>query len=90
MSDVTGGPWGALRRAYAPAQRVGTGHAVETRALPPETRPAPEGKGLGDNLETRNDLAEERAAILEFEGRLKRARAEVLAYRAHGLPAPKR
>ena len=90
MSDGAGGPWDALRRAYAPAQRIGSGPAVEARALPPQARPASEGKGLGDNLETRIDLAEERAAILEFEGGLKRAWAEALAYRAQGLPPPKR
>lgn len=89
MSDGAGGPWDALRRAYAPAQRIGAGPAVETRALPPQDSPAPAGKGVGDDLETRIDSAEERAAILEFEGGLTRARAEALAYRAQGLQPPK-
>ena len=90
MSDRADGRWDALRRAYAPAQRGGSGPAVETRALPPQARPAPEAKGLDDNLETRLDLAEERAAILEFQGGLKRAKAEALAYRAQELPPPHR
>jgi predicted trehalose synthase len=34
------------------------------------------------------DLAEERAAIMEYSGGLPRAKAEALAYRAHGLVPP--
>jgi hypothetical protein len=40
-------------------------------------------------MESQIDLAEERAAILEFEAGLTRARAEALAYRAQGLPPPR-
>lgn len=34
------------------------------------------------------DLAEERAAIMEYEGGLSRKRAEALAYEAQGLKGP--
>jgi hypothetical protein len=34
------------------------------------------------------DLAEERAAIMEYSGGLPRAKAEALAYKAHGLLPP--
>lgn len=85
MNNSVGGPWDALRRAYAPAQHVGAVPAGEASPLPPQAHPAPE---VNDDLETRIDLAEERAAILEFDGGMTRARAEALAYRAHGLPPP--
>jgi hypothetical protein len=36
------------------------------------------------------DLAEERAAIMQFDGGLPRDQAEALAYRQHGLKPPRR
>ena len=77
MNDGAGGLWDALRLVYAPARREGSGPTKDPS-------PAP----LGDDLETRIDLAEERAAILEFEGGFSRAKAAALAYRAHGLTPP--
>lgn len=35
------------------------------------------------------ELAEERAAIMEYDAGVSRERAEALAYRAHGLPPPR-
>jgi hypothetical protein len=35
------------------------------------------------------DMAEERAAILEFDAGLSRAQAEGIAFPAHGLPRPR-
>ena len=43
-----------------------------------------------DGGELARDLAEERAAILEFDGGLPRDRAEALAYMRHGLVPPGR
>ena len=43
-----------------------------------------------DADEVARDLAEERAAIMEYEGGLPRARAEALAFSRHGLHPPKR
>ncbi len=43
---------------------------------------------LVDGAELARDLAEERAAIMEFEGGLPRDRAEALAYMRHGLAPP--
>ena len=76
MAKEDGGPWVALRRAYAPAPRP------EVTASPVCT--------LSDlDFATPRDLAEERAAIMEYSGGLPRADAEALAYKAHGLPLPK-
>jgi|688.fasta_scaffold196354_1 hypothetical protein len=36
------------------------------------------------------DLAEERAAIMQFDGGLPRDQAEALAFRQHGLKPPRR
>ncbi len=49
-------------------------------AQPPS---APEG-----GADLARDLAEERAAIMEYDGGLPRARAEAEAYRRHGLVPP--
>ncbi len=76
MAKEDGGPWEALRRAYAPAPR-------------PEVTASPVGALPELDLATRLDLAEERAAIMEYSGGLSRADAEALAYKAHGLPLPK-
>ena len=43
-----------------------------------------------DEDELARDLAEERAAIMEYEGGLSRARAEDLAFARHGLRPPQR
>lgn len=47
--------------------------------------PAPD-----DRAELARDLAEERAAIMEFDGGLPRDRAEALAYMRQGLVPPSR
>lgn len=43
-----------------------------------------------DGAELAGDLAEERAAIMEFDGGLPRDRAEAMAYMRHGLVPPGR
>lgn len=43
-----------------------------------------------DADELARDLAEERAAIMEYEGGLPRAQAEALAFSRYGLPPPNR
>ncbi len=76
MAEEGGRPWEALRRAYAPAPR--TALAASTLCAVPDL-----------DFATRLDLAEERAAIMEFMGGLSRADAEDLAFKAHGLPLSK-
>lgn len=84
MNDAAGARWDALRRAYALSVKVAAVSGQDASTLPPEARPA----RPCDDLETRLDLAQERAAIMEYCGGLPRAHAEELAYRAHGLPPP--
>lgn len=43
-----------------------------------------------DEAALARDLAEERAAIMEYDGGLPRAQAEAEAYRRHGLAPPGR
>ena len=54
----------------------------------PSATPHPPSHTVGAD-ELANDLAEERAAIMEYEGGLTGAHAEAKAYAAHGLPPPK-
>lgn len=56
--------------------------------LPGASAPSPSAPNDGDELA--RDLAEERAAILEFDGGLPRERAEALAYMRLGLVPPGR
>lgn len=72
---VERGPdWAALGRVFA--------------ALPGGS--AEPAHGLEETDALARELAEERAAILEYDAGLSRAQAEALAYRAHGLPPPRR
>ncbi len=84
MVEDGGGPWEELRRAYAGLPRF---TASRGPVAPPA---APDCAALGDDLATRLDLAEERAAIMEHDGGLTRAQAEASAFKAHGLALPKR
>jgi hypothetical protein len=52
-------------------------------SAPPPSAPDDEG-------ERARDLAEERAAIMEFDGGMPREKAEALAYMRHGLVPPGR
>ncbi len=45
-------------------------------------------KVSGEVADVRHDLAEERVAIMEYEGGLPRKVAEAVAFIAHGLPFP--
>ena len=58
------------------------------QSLPGASDPSPSAPNDGDQLA--RDLAEERAAILEFDGGLPRDRAEALAYMRNGLVPPGR
>lgn len=92
MSDAKGPDWEALRRAYQrPPQGQGTHEAGQGRAgpsCPPSAMP--EGISRAPDQALARDLAEERAAIMEFCGGLPRAEAEARAYRAYGLKPPGR
>lgn len=48
----------------------------------------PVASGTATDAALAHDLAEERAAILEYDCGLPRHKAEALAYRAHGLEPP--
>lgn len=72
MRKGDGGPWEALHRAYAAADR---------RPDLPDAVAAP----TRESEELRRDLAEERAAICQYVGGLSRCSAEDLARKAHGL-----
>ncbi len=87
MAEDNSGPWEALRRAYSPKPALAATHE---RVALPAAPSAPDSAALGDDLATRLDLAEERAAIMEHDGGLTRANAEARAFKAHGLALPKR
>lgn len=73
-----GGPdWEALRRAYAPALGGGAGSAGVGSAPDPAQPPS----AAQDRAALALDLAEERAAIMEYCGGLSRKEAEALAFR---------
>lgn len=55
-------------------------------APPSATVPPP--AAAADLAELARDLAEERAAIMEYDADVPRARAEALAFGQHGLPLP--
>lgn len=85
MTDQSGGPWDALRRAYAPAQRGNDGSGLGILGKLQDVAEAPPCEALADDLETRLDMARERAAIMEIDGGLPRDRAEALACKRYGL-----
>lgn len=87
MSDAKGPDWEALRQAYHRPQRgQGAHEAGHSRAWPScQSGAATDGMSRASDQTLVRDLAEERAAILEYCGGLPRAEAEENAYRAHGF-----
>jgi len=74
-----GPDWAALGRVFS---RLGKSH----EALPSAAGLPPAGADDWRNdPELARDLAEERAAIMEFDGGLSRAEAEARAFAAYGI-----
>ena len=91
MTDLSHPDWEGLRRAFAaPARAAEAPTTAMGASAPPSAPPIAcalvQGKEQAEAL--RRDLAEERAAVMEYEAGLPRLRAEALAYKAHGLQPP--
>lgn len=78
MSDAKT-DWDALGRVFAgPARQPSAEQGRECRAASYETAQA---ETVWADPELAMDLAEERAAIMEYDGRVSRAKAEAYAFR---------
>lgn len=88
MADAAKPNWEGLWRAYecAPGAVLTLPGGVVYAAQ--SGTPSAE-KLSGEVAALRHDLAEERAAIMEYDGGLPRKNAEAAAFKAHGLPLPK-
>jgi hypothetical protein len=79
-----GPDWAALGRVFS---RLGKPHEELPSAA---GLPSPAANDWRNDPELARDLAEERAAIMEFDGGLSRAEAEARAFAAYELLPPKK
>lgn len=77
-----GPDWAALGRVFS---RLGKSPEAPPSAAGPPSSAADDWR---NDLELARDLAEERAAIMEFDGGLSRAEAEARAFAAYDLQPP--